>query len=139
MTIQAATPYLILPGNADKAIAHYQHALGATLDTLQRFGDMMENCPEAQRNLVMHSVLKVGNTVIMISDGGPQEPVKAGGPVQVALVPDDADEAQRCFDGLAESGKIVEPLAKAPWGALFGAVQDKFGVSWMINCTPTSA
>lgn len=139
MTIQAATPYLILSGNADKAIAHYQHALGATLESLQRFGDMMQNCPEAQRNLVMHAVLKLGTTVIMISDGGPQEPSAGGGPVQVALVPDDAAEAQRCFDGLAESGKIVEPLSMAPWGALFGAVQDKFGVSWMINCTPATA
>jgi len=26
-------------------------------------------------------------------------------------------------------------LFAAPWGALFGVVEDEFGISWMFNCT----
>ena len=37
MTIKSATPYLILNGKAEQAIAFYQSALGAKLEALQRF------------------------------------------------------------------------------------------------------
>ena len=30
-------------------------------------------------------------------------------------------------------GVIVQPLVAAPWGDTFGAVNDKFGVKWMVN------
>ena len=29
---------------------------------------------------------------------------------------------------------MTMPLADMFWGALFGAVTDKFGVQWMVNC-----
>jgi PhnB protein len=27
------------------------------------------------------------------------------------------------------------PLEKAPWGDAFGMLQDRFGVSWLVNIT----
>jgi uncharacterized glyoxalase superfamily protein PhnB len=36
---------------------------------------------------------------------------------------------------LASSGAVIEPLFDAPWGALFGAVRDEFGIHWLFNCT----
>jgi hypothetical protein len=32
--------------------------------------------------------------------------------------------------------KVVEPLNKQFWGDTFGVVEDKFGISWMLNHTP---
>jgi PhnB protein len=29
------------------------------------------------------------------------------------------------------------PLEKAVWGDTFGMVQDKFGVNWLVNVTPS--
>jgi uncharacterized glyoxalase superfamily protein PhnB len=28
---------------------------------------------------------------------------------------------------------ICQDFLEAPWGALFGALQDRFGVNWMFN------
>ncbi|MCC6928720.1 MAG: VOC family protein [Gemmatimonadaceae bacterium] len=134
MTIQAATPYLILNGRADEAIAHYGQALGATVTSLQRFGDNNPNCPEALRDNVMHAVLQVGTALVMLSDGPGHGAVPAEGAVNVALQLDDAAQAHRAFGVLAEGGKAVQPLIAAPWGALYGAVVDRYGVSWMFNC-----
>lgn len=34
---------------------------------------------------------------------------------------------------MAKGGKITMPLQDTFWGARFGMLQDKFGVSWMFN------
>ena len=52
MTIQAATPYLILNGKAKDAIELYRSALGANVEAIQRFGDMPGSCPEAMKEQV---------------------------------------------------------------------------------------
>ncbi|MEZ4226491.1 MAG: VOC family protein [Polyangiaceae bacterium] len=134
MTISAATPYLIVGGKSERAIALYQAAFGAEVTRLQRFGDMNQDCPEAEKHRVMHAELAFGGATIMLSDGNAEMP-PPGGVVRIALNLDDPDQAKKCFDVLAESGQAIHPLFDAPWGALFGVVQDELGVNWMFNCT----
>lgn len=133
MTIKAATPYFILNGRVEQAIALYQRALGAKLETLQRFGDVDQSCPAAMKSRVMHAELRVGDAVLMMSDGSNEEAPPQSGSVNVALQFDDPDQAKRSFDALATNGKVVQPLIDAPWGALFGALSDEFGINWMFN------
>lgn len=134
MTVRHATPYLIVSGQAEKAVALYQRALGANVETLQRFGDVDQSCPEARKSLVMHAELRIGDALVMLSDGAGENPPSPGGPVSVALNVDDPDQMRRSFDGLAESGKVVVPIHDAPWGDLFGVVTDELGISWMFAC-----
>jgi PhnB protein len=135
MTIQSATPYFILNGKAQPAIEFYQNALGAKLELSQRFGDVDSSCPEARRDLIMHAVLRFGKTLVMLSDGPGEGPLPKDGTVSVALDVDDAAEQRRVFDALAVGGSIFQPLFDAPWGAVFGVVTDKYGISWMLNHT----
>jgi len=134
MTIRAATPYLILNGQAVRAIALYERSLDAHTQSVQRFGDVNDSCPTALRELVMHAELRVGSAPIFLSDGPGNAPLTKGGAVSIALDFDDVDEARRMFDALATSGNAIQPLMDAPWGALFGVVEDEFGISWMFNC-----
>jgi PhnB protein len=137
MTIQSATPYLILFGKARAAISLYERAFQAKLETLQRFGDVDQSCPAARRDFVMHAALRVGQAQIFLSDGAGESKSgtgAAGGVVSVAIELDDPAQAHAAFDVLASSGTVVERLFDAPWGALFGAVRDEFGIDWMFNC-----
>lgn len=136
MTIKAATPYLILNGRTPQAIEHYQRALGAKVDVVTRFGDVDGSCPDAMKNLVMHAALRVGDALLMMSDGPGDAPQPPGGRVNVALDIDDPDEADRCFSALADGGTVVQPLHDAPWGGRFGALTDAFGINWMFNSAP---
>jgi PhnB protein len=138
MTIQAANPYLIFNGKADEAIEFYRGALRATPEALIRFGDIDGSCPAARKNLVMHCALRVGSALVMLSDGPGEGPLPPSGIVSVALDLDDADELRRIFDALSASGTVVERIIDAPWGALFAALRDRYGVSWMFNCTKKS-
>lgn len=133
MTIKTATPYLILNGKAEQAIAFYQTALGAKVEVVQRFGDVDQSCPAAMKSRVMHAGLRVGDALLMMSDGPNDEAPPRGGNVNIALDFDDAEQARRCFDALAASGQVVQPLIDAPWGGLFGALADSFGIHWMFN------
>lgn len=133
MTIKAATPYFILNGRTEQAVAFYQRALGAKLETMQRFGDVNQSCPEAMKSRVMHAALRVGDALLMMSDGPNDGTPPQSGSVNVALDFDDPEQARRCFDALAANGQVVQPLFDAPWGGLFGALGDQFGIHWMFN------
>ena len=138
MSIQAATPYLILGGKAREAIALYERAFGAATKNVQRFGDMDDSCPEGERELVMHAELSLDGATLMLSDGAGDQSASvpaADVRVSVALAADDEAKARRSFEALAEGGTVVQPLFAAPWGGLFGVVHDSFGVSWMFNVT----
>jgi PhnB protein len=133
MTIKAATPYFILNGRAEKAIAFYQRALGAKLEMVQRFGDVDQSCPAAMKSRVMHAALRVGDALVMMSDGPGEGAPPQSGSVNVALDFDDPEQARSCFDALAANGQVVQPLIDAPWGGMFGALADEFGINWMFN------
>lgn len=133
MTIKNATPYLILKGKAAEAIPFYEKALGAKTLEISRFGEMDQSCPDSLKDWVMHAALQVGEAMVMLSDGSPKDQPSAGGTVNVALQIDSAAQAHAIFDGLSQGGTIVERLTDAPWGALFGALQDRYGINWMFN------
>lgn len=139
MSIKSATPYLLLNGKAEQAIALYQRVLGARTETLQRFGDMDGSCPDALKSRVMHAMLRVGDAVLMMSDGSDDSAPTNSGNVSIALDLDDPEEGRRIFDGLAASGRVIQPLIAAPWGALFGVVGDEYGIHWMFNCATKPA
>lgn len=139
MTIKSAIPYLILNGRAQQAIGLYREALGAEVHGLQRFGDVDQSCPAARRDLVMHAELRFGETLLMLSDGPGEGPVPSGGAVQVALALDDAAQLRRVFSALCAGGKVIEAPMDAPWGDVFAALADPFGVGWMLTAPQVKA
>lgn len=134
MAIKSAIPYLILNGRAKPAIELYTSALNGEVTTLQRFGDVDQSCPVARKDLIMHAELKLGAVVLMLSDGPGEGPVPKEGAVQVALGFDNEAELRRAFEALAAEGKVVERPMNAPWGDVFGALIDRYGVGWMMTC-----
>jgi PhnB protein len=53
---------------------------------------------------------------------------------QIQLNLDDAAAAERIFAKLADRGRITVPLQETYWAQRFGAVIDRFGMPWGINC-----
>ena len=135
MAMTGLNPYLNFEGTAEKAIAHYERALGAKVEMVMRFGDAqgMETPPE-HKNLVMHATLAIDGNKIMLSDGHPGGKVIAGDSVHVALhFSGDLDDTARKFAVLAAGGEVAQPLMDRFWGAKFGIVVDPFGIRWMFN------
>lgn len=115
-----------------RAQAHfYIESLGGEIHFLTTFGET-PGTPEAIKDKVMHLALTVaGANTLMISDSF--EPVSYNRSVSLSLSYDDVSEAQTAYANLSEGGECKYPLALQPWGAYYGEVVDKFGVTWMIN------
>jgi PhnB protein len=133
-------PYLFFDGRCEEAIEFYRQALGAQVDMLMRFKDSPEppagDCAPASGDKVMHAALRIGDSVLMASDGmaAGNSPEFKGFSLSINL----ADEAQarRVFDALALGGTIVMPLDKTFFASIFGMVGDRFGVQWMVGVMP---
>ena len=127
-------PYLMFDGRCEEAIAFYQRAVGAELVTLKRYGEMKSvgNAPPMPQEKVMHAALRIGDTVVFVSDG-----MCAGKPgfqgFSLSITAGSDAEAARLFDAIAtDGGQVQMPIAKSFFASSFGMVADKFGVSWMV-------
>jgi len=129
------TTYLALGGRCDEAIAFYKKALGAEVQMLMRFKDHPEPKPPEMKpemdDKVMHASFKVGDTVVMASDGMCEASEGFHG-FSLALSAADAADAERKFNALAEGGQVRMPLTKTFFSPAFGMVGDKFGINWMV-------
>ena len=130
-------PYLFFNGVCEQAVEFYKKALGAEVQMMMRYKESPEPPPPGMvppgfENKIMHASLKIGQTIVMASDGCSTEKPKFEGFSLSVAVSTEA-EVDRLFNALAEGGKIGMPLMKTFWSPRFGMVTDKFGVGWMIT------
>jgi PhnB protein len=133
-------PYLFFDGRCEEALEFYKSALGAEVTMLMRFKDSPEppdrqKVPAGSENNVMHASFRIGDTVVMASDGfGKGKPTFQGFALSLSVASD--AEADRKFSALAKGGRIDAPLSKTFFSSNFGMVADRFGVPWMVIVAP---
>jgi PhnB protein len=136
-------PYLFFDGRCEEAIEYYQKALGAEVMMLMHFKDSPEppdpsTCAPGAEDKVMHACFRIGETLLMASDGRCQGKPSFEG-ISLSLSVADTSEAERLFGALADGGQVQMPLTETFFSPRFGMVADRFGVSWMIVVeTPTA-
>jgi PhnB protein len=126
-------PYLMFDGRTEEALEFYKKALGAEVTGLMRFKenpDPKYNPPNSD-DKVMHAAFKVGNQMLMASDGDCSGKGDFKG-ISLTLTVDSPADADKYFNALSEGGKVNMPLAKTFFSERFGMVADKFGVNWMV-------
>ena len=109
-------PYLIVDG-ADRTIAFLDRAFGATL---------IRRIPAADGG-VMHAEVRIDDSVLMLTDGGPGHPPMAA---NVYVYVRDVDAA---YDAaLAAGGVSVQAPAQKDDDDKRGGVRDPGGVTWWM-------
>jgi len=127
-------PYLFFNGRCEEALDFYRGAVGAEVEMLSRF----KNAPEpgitqpGMENKVMHVSFRIGETLLMASDGRCDGKLRFEGFSLSVVVPDEK-KAESIFKALSAGGKITMPLEKTFWAPKFGMLEDKFGVGWMVS------
>lgn len=130
-------PYLFFDGRCEEAIEFYKKVLGAKVDTLMRFKESPEpaqgdSAPSAQMaEKIMHCSFRVGDTVIMASDGRNEGRPNFQG-FALSIAAQNEAEADRLFAALSDGGQVQMPMAKTFFSRRFGMAADRFGVKWMI-------
>ena len=55
----------------------------------------------------------------------------------VLLTGDTLDEITALWTGLADGATVIQALAPTPWGAPYGMLTDRFGVTWIVGTSPS--
>jgi PhnB protein len=118
------TPSLTV-SDASKAIEFYKSALGAE--------ELVRMPMPDDTSKVMHSELRVGNSMFFVVDefpgSGQKSPTSLGGnAVSLNLYVEDADSA--CDRAAKAGATVLMPVSEMFWGDRFGMVSDPFGHIW---------
>jgi uncharacterized glyoxalase superfamily protein PhnB len=119
------TPSLTV-SDARKAIEFYKQAFGARVVSIA----------DGPQGRVMHSELKIGDSIIMVNDSFP-EMGGAAPPAPDANLPSSlhlyVENADAVFERAVKAGaKVTMPLMDMFWGDRYGKVRDPFGHVWAI-------
>jgi PhnB protein len=129
----AVQPYLFFNGRCDEAIEFYQKALGAEVMMLMRFKQAPDPSmiQPGNEEKVMHARLRIGDAIVLASDGMCSGQQKFDGFSLTLSVPT-VDEADKRFNALVEGGEVRMPLDKTFFSPRFGMLTDRFGVGWIV-------
>ncbi|QWU17812.1 PhnB protein [Paenibacillus sophorae] len=122
------TPY-IFSEDARSQAAFYTEALGGEVLSVMTFADGPDPNPE-YKDKVMHLSFKAAGIQFYMSDSF--KPIERGNGLALTLEFSTEEEAYAAFDKLAEGGKVIDALKRQFWGAHFGQLEDKYGVSWQV-------
>jgi len=124
------TPY-IFSEDAKAQAEFYVQALGGEIVSVMTH-EHLPDVTEALKDKVLHLSMIAAGVPIFLSDSvfGTLE---RGNGMSLSLEFAGEAEAHQAFDKLAEGGTVKHPLTPAFWGTLFGQVEDKFGILWMIT------
>jgi PhnB protein len=137
-------PHLNFEGRCDEAISFYRTALGAQVLMLLRYKEIPSD-PDPQKwkpspdlgEKVCHAAVRVGETVILVSDGrNLGNPTFKG--IMLSLNVQSDAEAKEYFTALSNGGSVFMPLEKTFFSSSFGMVADRFGVHWMVHVVQQS-
>lgn len=131
-------PHLSFSGNAARA-ADFSHAIFGGECTRVRFAEshlmagMAQDHPDAGK--IMHAELVSGRIRFMLADviSGAGPGARSGRNNAMAFVGPERELLSGWGERLSEGGTVIMPLAKQVWGDVYGAVTDRFGISWMVN------
>ena len=133
-------PYLLFDGRCEEALNFYADALGAEILSLMRFKDspLAEETgarPPGSGDMIMNASFRIGNSLLMASDG-----LCGGNPqfkgVSLSITLPDAAQANRIFAALAEGGEVLMPMTETFFAQRFGMVADRFGLTWLVLAAP---
>ncbi|QKJ32113.1 VOC family protein [Mucilaginibacter mali] len=128
-------PYIGFNGKTREAMHFYQNIFGGELELLTVKGSPMEQYwQSAPEGALYHAMLTNADGIVMMgSDMSGPNGHTPGNVIQLAITCNSEEEINMFFNKLSEGGTVMDTLKEQFWGAIFGAVLDKYGINWMLN------
>lgn len=127
-------PYIFFEGRCEEALAFYRRAIGAEIVQLKRYREAPQRNPDlppGSDDKIMHAAFRVGDSVVLASDGFSNgNPTFTG--FSLTIEADDTAQAEYMFAALADGGEVKQPLIETFFSPRFGMLVDRFGLGWII-------
>lgn len=137
-------PWINFNGNAEEAFTFYKSVFGGEFTKIIRLKDLAgPDFPVAEKDAdkIMQIVLTVSNGNMLIGNDVPEFMGKVSeneNRSKIHVHVDSKDEAEKIFNGLTMGGEVEAPLDDSMWGTYFGMFRDRYGIEWIVECSPSS-
>jgi PhnB protein len=128
-------PHLTFDGKCEAAFKFYEECLHGRITFMMTYENtpMDLQTPPEWRKKISHATFVLAEFMFSGSDAQPGQYQKPQGfALQFNL--NDPVEAERIFKALAQNGAVQTPMQETFWALRFGALVDRFGIPWLINC-----
>lgn len=128
------TPYLLFDGSCHDAMEFYKSVFGGELtSTKVKDSPAKDHMPAFQHDKVINARLRSGAVEISASDWlMPNRAAVRGNTVCLYLSGGSFEDLKTLFARLSEGANVTDPLKEMFFGS-YGALNDKFGVRWMLQ------
>ena len=109
----------------------YIGALGGKIQSVMTHAEAPEP-NAAHKDKVMHLCLNAGGVNFFMADS--LGPLTHGNGINLNLEFASGAEGREGFNNLASGGTVMQPLEPVFWGGMYGQLEDKYGVMWMVSC-----
>ncbi|MBX4152084.1 VOC family protein [Paenibacillus lautus] len=128
--MQAQMVPFIISEDARGQANFYMQALGGEIDLLTTFKDM-PGIPEAHQDKVMHmSLTLAGGNKLILTDAFQETGKSTSMGMAITFVHE--EDARAAYRHLSDGGTEKYPFALQPWGAYYGEVVDRYGMTWQM-------
>lgn len=126
--------YLHFNGQCREALTFYKECLGGEL-TLQKISEspMAAQMPSEAGANILHGALTRNGTLLVMGSDMMGSQVKPGNTIALCLNCSSDAEINDFFTKLSAGGEIKMPLHQSFWGATYGELTDKYGMTWMFS------
>ncbi|GGA21199.1 VOC family protein [Paenibacillus physcomitrellae] len=120
--------------NCREALEGYRQIFGGEIRNAQ-LSDGIEGF-KGQEGKYLHAELHIkDHCVLYFADVF--RPVVQGNQIWLSIEAENDEELTRIFNGLSEGGEVQMPLEVTFWGAKYGVVKDRNGITWELNLPNT--
>jgi PhnB protein len=126
--------YLNFNGQCREALTFYRDCLEAEL-SLQKISEspMAAQMPSEAGANILHGALMRNGAILLMGSDMMGAHLRQGNSVYLCLNCNNDEEVNAFFTKLSAGGKVITPLHQSFWGATYGELIDKFGMTWMFN------
>lgn len=121
--------YINYPGHCEEAFQFYQQHLGGKIISILHHQQPPPHFPEEWKKPVLHSIIRIGNTLLRGADIPGAEPMRSA---YLTLRIDTAGQAERIYNLLSQGGEVFMKMEATFFANRFAMLRDKFGTSWML-------
>lgn len=135
-------PWINFNGNAEEAFTFYKSVFGGEFAKVVHFKDIASDefpVPEKEENKIMYIALPIGNNATLIANDVPEvlgRVNESENRSKILVRTESKGEADRIFQGLSVGGAVEGSMGDSPWGSYAGMFRDKYGIEWIIDCSP---
>lgn len=129
--------FLSMDGETKEAIEFYKKHFDAKVEMLVTYETISKIdpsfvVPKEKKGLISHSVIRVGNTKLMLAENtmDPNEIYRKGNNFSMCIQSANKKEIEGFYNSLIDDKnvKIIVPLAKNIFSEAYGIVEDPFGI-----------